>query len=83
MPRINKQKMQKLIDRTVEASNAFQQAQRLLSEECLRVYGVEPGDVDCDVVIDAVLGGCGLSPGMSADAFDVAMRACITRTFGE
>jgi 2C-methyl-D-erythritol 2,4-cyclodiphosphate synthase len=72
-------KLQRLIDRTVKANNDFQRAQSVLMEECLKRYGHEPGDVDCDAIIDSVLGGCGVSDGMSAEDFDREMSAAVSR----
>ncbi len=67
-------KLQRMIDRTVRASNAFQQANMALMAFCRAEYGVEPGDIDADQIIDGVQGGCGESAGMSAAEFDEIMR---------
>lgn len=72
---MNKKKLQRLIDRTVKTSNAFQEAQSELNEYCIELYGSDPSDLDADILLDAVYGGCGLSRGFSADDFDQEMRA--------
>lgn len=74
---MNRRKLQSLIDRTVRHGAAFHTAQHALMEECLRVYGVEPGNIDCDSIIDKVLGGDGSPNGMMAEEFDEAMRAAM------
>jgi len=66
-------RLQRLIDRTSRTSNAFHEEQAKLMEFCREKYGKEPGDIDADQIIDAVLGGCGLSEGMSAAEFDAIM----------
>lgn len=64
--------------RALAAANA--RASRLsakVAEHCREVYGVEPGDVDCDEYIDACGGGCGEGIGMTAAQFHKAMSdAC-------
>lgn len=70
-----KAKLQKMIDRTVAASNAFQTAQSELNEWCRDVYGFEPGDADVDGIIDAVFGGGGASRGMTAAEFHSEMES--------
>ncbi|HAT2580727.1 TPA: hypothetical protein I8273_004630 [Aeromonas hydrophila] len=79
--------MAKLTDRELETTlnklaaahtEAFR-LQGLISEHCLEVYGVEPGDVDNDEYIDRVVGGNGVAGGMSAAEFDRSMRECIER----
>jgi hypothetical protein len=67
-------KLQRLIDMTVKHGAAYYEAQAELNDWCREHYGVEPGDVDADGIIDAVFGGCGIPVGMSADAFDGEMR---------
>lgn len=67
-------KLQKMIDQCVAASNEAQQRQHLLNEYCEERYGVAPGDVDADEIIDSVYGGCGQSTGMSATDFDEVMK---------
>lgn len=67
-------RLQRLIDRTVRTQNAFHVEQERLMEFCRERYGVEPGDIDADAIIDGVLGGCGMASGMSAEDFDAAMR---------
>lgn len=66
--------LQRLIDPTTAAANAFQREQAKLMEFCGAEYGREPGDIDADQIIDGVLGGCGESCGMDADEFDEIMR---------
>ncbi len=77
MTAVERKKLQRMIDRTVRANNAFQKEQAALMEMCILLYGVEPGDVDFDSVIDGVLGGCGMTSRMTAEDFDAAMRRCI------
>ncbi len=67
-------KLQRLIDRTVRASNDFQMANNKLMAFCREHYGCEPGDVDADQIIDGVQGGNGMSAGMKAQEFDDEMR---------
>jgi hypothetical protein len=67
-------RLQRLIDASVKASNAFHTTQNAVNDFCRNTYGVEPGDVDADAIIDAVFGGCGLSTGMTAREFDETMR---------
>lgn len=42
--------------------------------ECMVIYGVIPGDVDCDEILDSVCGAIGVCSGMSAEKFDKNMR---------
>lgn len=76
---MNRRKLQSLIDRTAKASAIYHDAQAKLNDYCLEVYGQEPGEIDCDSVIDAVFGGCGIAPGMTADAFDAAMKESLRK----
>lgn len=66
--------LQKLINRTSRTSSVFQTANAALCNWCKAVYGVEPGDIDADEIIDAVQGGDGHSVGMAARRFDEIMR---------
>ena len=68
-----RRKLQRLIDRTAKAASAFYLANKDLCEFCIEKYGCEPGDVDCDQIIDAVQGGAGISAGLAAEDFDAAM----------
>lgn len=61
--------LQKMIDDCVAANNAAHRATTALNEWCIDKYGFEPGDRDIDAIIDAVLGGSGVSNGMKADEF--------------
>ena len=75
MTRRDRKRLQGMIDRTAKASAEFHREQAALMDWCRERYGFEPGDHDADTIIDAVLGGCGITPGMSADDFDAAMLA--------
>ncbi|MFM5296546.1 hypothetical protein ACEUAI_20165 [Aeromonas veronii] len=79
MAKMNKRELNETLSGLAEAHNTVIRLQNKLSEHCLEVYGVEPGDIDNDVYIDRVGGGCGLSTGMSAEEFDRSMRECIER----
>lgn len=74
LSRVERAKLQRMIDKTVKASNAFFETQRALNEYARERYGAEPGDVDADHIIDGVMGGCGRSEGMTANDFDRTMR---------
>lgn len=69
-----RRKLQSLIDATARANAAYYAAQAKLNDWCAQHYGAEPGDVDADVIIDAVFGGCGAATGLSVDEFDEEMR---------
>jgi hypothetical protein len=69
-------KLQAMIDETVEACSAFFKAQHKLNEWCLEEYGVSPGDVDADDILDSVFGGCGEPSSIRAKEFDDVMREC-------
>jgi hypothetical protein len=66
--------LQRMINETVKTGNAFHAAQAALNDFCREQYGVEPGDVDADEIIDSVMGGCGLSTGMKAKDFHRIME---------
>jgi len=68
-----KKKLQRMIDKTAAASTEFYKAQDELYNWCDQKYGYGPGDIDCDEIIDGVLGGCGQSNGMPAVKFHNAM----------
>jgi len=70
---MDKRKLQRLIDKALSTGDAFKKANDALMDYSRQVYGVEPGDVDADYIIDA-LGGCGFSGCLSADDFDREMR---------
>ena len=71
--RRNMAKLQRMINRTVKASNAYHDAQAELNDWCRDRYGYEPGDIDADQIIDGVLGGSGNCHGMTAEEFDDIM----------
>ncbi len=71
---MNRRKLQSLINRAAKTSTAFHNAQAALNDYCREVYGAEPGDLDCDDIIDGVLGGCGVCNGMTAEDFDASMK---------
>jgi hypothetical protein len=72
-PRPPNKKLQALIDRAANAASLDFKATSALNKYCTRVYGYAPSDVDADEIIDSVLGGCGMAPGMSADRFHEVM----------
>lgn len=74
---MNRQKLQRLIDRCAAAYNAAHEAATALNEECERLYGRAPADIDVDYIIDGVYGGCGLSEGMDARDFHETMLQAI------
>lgn len=80
MKRPNKRKLQAMINRTAITGCSFHRAQAELNEYCREIYGREPGEVDADSIIDAVMGGCGEPDGMNAAEFDEIMKKCIAST---
>lgn len=68
-------RLQRLIDKAVSTGKAAKEAHDNLMEYCLDRYGVEPGDVDADGIIDA-LGGCGYGR-LDAMDFDAEMRGIL------
>ena len=71
--------LQRLIDKAVKTANAAYKASDALMNECMVIYGVIPGDVDCDEILDHVLGAIGMCSSMSAENFDKSMRECMIR----
>ena len=63
-------KFQALIDRAANTGAVAYSAQKALHDFCEERYGVTMTDIDCDFIIDSVLGGCGAPSGMSASDFD-------------
>lgn len=78
MPATNFRRLQRLIDRAADASAKWHRELRALHDECQRLYGIVPGEVDADEIIDGVEGGCGQAAGMSARDFDRIMRERMT-----
>lgn len=68
-----RRKLQAMIDRTVRTCAVFYEAQRKLNDWTRNRYGVEPGDIDADQIIDGVFGGGGVPGGITADEFDRIM----------
>lgn len=79
MGKLSKRELDNALSKLAAATSEAFRIQCLISEHCLAVYGVEPGDVDNDQYIDRVAGGVGAAAGMSADEFDRSMRECIER----
>ena len=67
-------RLQRLIDATAKAHAKATVAENALMDECHKLYGKTPSDVDADQIIDSVLGGCGVASGMDASEFDEIMR---------
>lgn len=51
----------------------------MVSKYSVDRYGVDPSDVDNDEFIDAVDGGNGACPGMTAQEFDESMERALSR----
>jgi hypothetical protein len=68
-----RRKLQGMIDRTVRTSTAFHRELTALNEWCVARYGVEPGDIDADQILDGVFGAAGVPGGMTADEFHQIM----------
>lgn len=66
--------LRKLIDRATRAHAAAHTATALLNHWCEGVYGCAPADIDCDEILDGVLGASGIPDGMEPEEFDAAMR---------
>lgn len=79
MAKMTKRELNATMAKLVKANNTAVQLQAKIAEHCLEVYGVEPGDVDCEEIVDRLGAGCGMSEGMNADEFDRAMRESIDR----
>lgn len=79
MAKLTNRELGVVLSKLAAASSEAFRLQCLISEHCLAVYGVEPGDVDNDQYIDRVAGGVGAAVGMSAAEFDRSMRDCIER----
>lgn len=79
MAKLTKRQLNDALHKLAVASSKAVLLQAMISEHCIEVYGVEPGDVDNDEFIDRVAGGCGVAAGMTADEFDRSMRECIAR----
>ena len=71
---LTRSRLQKELDTLADANNRAKEARDAIYAHCESVYGVNPGDIDNDNFIDGCDGGCGCSPGMSADQFDKSMR---------
>lgn len=67
-------KLQTLIWKSADAHAAAHRAAGELDEFCMKHYGTTPSDEDADYIIDACLGGCGVSDGMKAEEFDAIMK---------
>lgn len=77
MTRWRMSNLQRLIDKCQKANEKFYYAQAELNKFCEGRYGVAPSDIDCDVIIDSLLGGCGAGNGMTAKQFDAEMKAAM------
>lgn len=64
-----KQTLKRLIAASAKANNAAWKAETALNDFCEDVWGYNPGDRDCDAIIDGCMGGCGASSGMSVEEF--------------
>ncbi len=71
--------LQRLINKCAAANETFYFAQKALNAYCEQRYGAAPSDVDCDEIIDALLGGGGAGNKMTAKQFDNAMKASMER----
>lgn len=76
-----KVKLQRLIDRAADAATKQHKAVTALNDACEKIYGYAPSDIDCDSAIDAILGGCGNAPGMSAEEFEKEMASSMAMAF--
>jgi hypothetical protein len=72
--RKRKAELQALIDAAAAANAAAFLATTALDEYCQERWGYTPSDIDADDIIDAVLGGCGVASGMSAEDFVNSMK---------
>ena len=77
--KLTKKNLQKAIDGITKANAEAWKWDNVISEHCLDVYGVEPGEIDCDAFIDRCGGGCGAASGMSVEEFEEAMEMAIKR----
>lgn len=57
----DRRRLRTALRRSQKASNAACEAHNALAEVFTDIYGAEPGMVDADSIIDAYMGGCGMS----------------------
>ncbi|WP_425404581.1 hypothetical protein [Hwanghaeella sp.] len=77
--KLTKTQLQDQIKRSVRGWNLYREAQDRIAEHCIAVYGVTPGDVDADEIIDAIGGGGGTASEMSVEEFDRVMKQSLER----
>ena len=77
--KLTKKKLQIALDKLTQANADATKWGNVIAEHCLDVYGVEPGEIDCDAFIDRCGGGCGAASGMSVEEFEEAMEMAIKR----
>lgn len=76
---MDNRELQRLINKCAAANETYYFAQKALNEYCERRYGAAPSDLDCDDIIDALLGGAGAGNRMTAKAFDKQMKDALAR----
>jgi len=74
LTKAQKRKLQGLIDRCGKAHDDAYRAQKALNNFSMEIWGVAPSDVDADYIIDAVLGGCGMSSHLPVEEFITEME---------
>ncbi len=74
MPR---KSLQKLIDECTRASSKAWVAQNALNDRCEEIWGMTPGDLDADTIIDGVYAANGPSNPMTAAQFKEEMQRAL------
>ena len=68
-------RLDKAIKRAAFTASRNFTAQAVLNDLCEEIYGTTASDIDCDQVLDGVMGLAGdTEGGMTVDEFDTAMR---------
>lgn len=77
--KLTKKQLQAALDGLAKAICDADDHRTKIMDHCMEVYGLCPGDVDNDLFIDSVDGGCGRPSGMTVEAFDKSMKDAIGR----
>lgn len=76
--RLSKSQLQRAINRASRYSELSTRASAVVVEHCVAVYGVEPGEVNCEEVIDSIYYA---GAAITAEKLDESMRKAM-RCYG-
>lgn len=77
MSRLGPKALQRKINLCARAYREASEAESVIYDHCMTVYGATPSDIDCETLLDSVFGSGGAAQAVTVEEFNEAMKDSI------